>query len=934
MLLALLLPDPADPNCPPEFRTGARAVLCHLPNMGGARSADNLRLRAAILRFIGDCADWRHASDPTYLTAARALIRAAHGDEAPLVADPFAGGGSIPLEALRLGCAAYASDLNPVACLIQRTMLEDMPRHGPGLANQIRTAGARIKATAERQLRSFYPPDTDGARPIAYLWARTVRCEASACGAELPLVRSFWLAKKARHARALRYDVVRPRHGPPRLQFQVFTPADEADVPRGTVHRAKALCACCGVPLAADRVRAQLRAQRGGADVVFDKTGRRIGGATLLAVVSVMPGQVGRRYRVGTPKDLVAVHRAQQATLRLRSNAGRNSVPFPDEPTPKGGGAGAGRAFSVRTYGMATWSELFTSRQKLAAATIAALTAQNGEAAREPLAFAVSRLVDKNASLAVWNSVGEKVEHVYGRQALPIVWDFAEVAIFSDSTGNYLSGVDLVAKVAESLESLHGSDASAQVADARRLGLPDDAVSAWVTDPPYYDAIPYADLSDFFFVWLKRALPDHRLLRDPADATNPLTPKAAEIVQDETRADGNRPKDRAFFESAMAQAFAEGRRVVRADGIGSVVFAHKTTEGWEALLSGLIQGGWTITASWPIATERPGRLRAQDSAALATSVHLVCRPREHDCVGDWGDVLRALPGRVADWMERLQAENVRGADLVFACIGPALELFSRYARVETPDGRHVTLGEYLATVWEVVGRTALEQILGTAEARARTGLAGVLEEDARLTALFLWTLQSAPAAPESPDADGDEPGLDTITPSRLPRGFALPYDVVRRFAQPLGIHLDAWNDRIVEVHKGAVRLLSVAERTQQLFGVAGPAAIAAAIERDHKRAAQLDLFPEPEPPPRLRTATRSRARPLPSHAGRATTLDRVHAAMLLQRGGQSNALRALLQAEAAQGKDFERLATRLSALYPREVEEKRLLDAMLLAMPR
>jgi adenine-specific DNA methylase len=875
----------------------------------------------------------RHTNDPIYVTAACALIRSANGDDMPLVADPFAGGGTIPLEALRLGCEAYANDLNPVSCLILKTMLEDIPRHGPGLADKIRTDGAAIRQAAEAELGRFYPPDPDGARPIAYLWARTVRCEASDCGAEIPLIRSFWLAKNPKRPRALRYHIERPTDGPPRLRFETFAPADDIDVARGTVSRAKAYCACCGVPLEPSRVRVQLRAQSGGADVIFDRQGQRIGGATLLAIVSASDEQSGRRYRVGTPEDLVAVHQAQQAVTRVRRRAKGNTISFPDEPTPKGGGAGAGRAFSIRNYGMATWSDLFTCRQRLAAATIGALTAQRKGATREALACAVSRLVDKNASLAVWNSVGEKIEHVYGRQALPIVWDFAEVAIFSDSTGNYLSGVDLVAKVVSTLETMHGAAASVHAGDARRLGLPDDSISAWVTDPPYYDAIPYADLSDFFFVWLKRALPDHRLLRDLSDPANPLTPKSAEIVQDETRTEGARRKDRAFFESAMAQAFVEGRRVTRQDGIGSVVFAHKTTEGWEALLSGLIQGGWTITASWPIATERPGRLRAQGSAALATSVHLVCRPRVSDNVGDWGDVLRELPGRVADWMERLQAEKVRGADLVFACIGPALEIFSRYEHVETPDGTRIPLAEYLAKVWEVVGRAALEQILGTAEARARNGMAGALEEDARLTALFLWTLQSGPSTSGLAAADGD------TTPADGPRvraqsGFTLPYDVVRRFAQPLGIRLDAWHDRIIEVDKGSIRLLSIADRTQQLFGAEGPAAIAAAIERDHKRAAQLDLFPEPDPPPRLRVAARARQRPARPHAGRVTTLDRVHAAMLLQRGGQSNALRALLRAEAEQGKDFERLASRLSALYPVGAEEKRLLDAMLLAMPR
>lgn len=489
-----------------------------------------------------------------------------------------------------------------------------------------------------------------------------------------------------------------------------------------------------------------------------------------------------------------------------------------------------------------------------------------------------------------------------------------------------------------------------ELSDATEDLLPDKSAHVWFTDPPYYDAVPYADLSDFFFVWLKRALPGHPVLRDPFDLENSLTPKTREAVQDETKKCDGRAKDRNFFEETIAKAFSEGRRILRDDGVGSVVFAHKTTEGWEALLTGIIRGGWIITGSWPIATERPGRLRSQDSAALATSIHLVCRPRPEDApIGDWADVLRELPRRVGDWMERLQGEGIRGADLVFACIGPALEIFSRYSRVETADGREVKLPEYLEKVWEVVGRTALEQILGTAEAQARNGAAGVLEEDARLTALFLWTLQStadvAQASSlqesEEEDSDSEEEAEDAGKMPAL-RGFSLVFDVVRRFAQPLGIALPTWENRIIRTEKGVVRLLPVTERAKQLFGEERAGAAADWIEDDPTRSIQLTLFPElpEERAPKIRGRGRRRKASADSSTmegnslREATTLDRVHAAMLLQRGGQTNALRALIQAEQERGPDFLRLANALSALYPSASEEKRLLDAMLLAVPR
>jgi putative DNA methylase len=946
VLLALLWPDPCDPLCPEAFKQEAKKRLREVPGCDPGTTDEDLR--KALLRFIADFANWNHAAHHTYLEVARALVKAPYPEETPLVVDPFAGGGSIPLEALRVGCEAFASDLNPVACLILKVMLEDIPRHGLELAEELRRVGAEIKQQAEKELADLYLKDPDGSVPIAYLWARTVRCEAPNCGAEIPLVRSFWLCKKANRRRALKPRVERPAGEPPRVEFEVFEPESEKDVPAGTVTRAKASCLACGTVLPPERVRAQLAKERGGADVVFDGEGRRTGGARLLAVVTLKANEQGRHYRLPSERDYEALCKAQKrlkAILDEWERDGKKDLcPVPDESTPVGGGTGAGRAFSIQKYGMLQWGDLFTARQKVALLDLGAGLRNAPASVGETGSASLSRLGDKNASLAVWNQIGEKIEHVFGRQALPIVWDFAEVPIFSESTGNFLSGVDLVAKV---IEAWPGSrTGQVHLADATEHPLPDETVQVWFTDPPYYDAIPYADLSDFFLVWLKRALPGHPLLRDPFDPANPLTPKTREAVQNErSETEDGRAKDKAFYEEAMAKAFAEGRRVLREDGVGSVVFAHKTTEGWEALLNGMIRGGWTITGSWPIATERPGRLRSQESAALATSVHLVCRPRPDDApVGDWTEVLRELPNRVGDWMERLQQEGVRGADLVFACIGPALEIFSRYSKVETAEGREVKLAEYLEKVWEVVGRTALEQVLGTAEAKARNGAAGAVEEDARLTALFLWTLQVTNGQSET---EKEEPAEDTEeeegVPAKNKKGYTLVFDVVRRFAQPLGIELSKWEGRIIETEKGVVRLLSVTERAEQLFGDDGAEAVAHRLEREPMRDLQQVLFPEllSEKAPKIRGRKQGRIAPGGGSVDpelkkdrEATTLDRVHAAMLLQAGGQTNGLRALIKAETERGPYFRRLANALSALYPKGSEEKRLLDAMLLAVPR
>ena len=432
-----------------------------------------------------------------------------------------------------------------------------------------------------------------------------------------------------------------------------------------------------------------------------------------------------------------------------------------------------------------------------------------------------------------------------------MVWDFCETVPIGNYSANYGAAVEWVAKV---VEHWSGSIlAQVQQADATQHPLPDQSAGVWFTDPPYYDAVPYADLSDFFFVWLKRNLRDHPLMHDPFDLDNPLSPKTREVVQCEKVKETNGfPKNKEFYERAMARAFTEGRRVLREDGIGSVVFAHKTTEGWEALLSGVVNGGWTITGSWPIATERAARPNANETASLATSVHLICRPRAAAApVGDWASVLRELPGRVGDWMQRLEGDGVRGADMVFACVGPALEIYSRYSRVETAEGREVELPEYLEKVWEVVGREALQQVLGTAEAQARNGAAGALEEDARLTALFLWTMQStaegAASDGGSDDSGGEANEDEDEAPHRKVAGYSLPFDVARRFAQPLGIHLDDWENRVIDTQKGVVRLLPVRERDRQLFGESGVGARADEIESSVAASPQLSLFPEAPP---------------------------------------------------------------------------------------
>jgi len=751
ILLGLLLPDPADIHCPNSFKKKARDILKNMDGrpLGWAKIIDtDLGLRNVILKFIAEFSNSDKAKDNIYIGVSHSLIKSAYGDDVPLVLDPFSGGGSIPYEALRLGCEAFASDLNPVASMILKAMLEDIPHYGSALKEDLRNMGVEIQHQAERELVDFYPSDSDGSTPIVYLWARTVQCEAPNCGAEIPLMRSFWLCKKAKRKRALRAIIERSDGLIPYVKFEVFEPKSDKDVAVGTVTRAKATCICCGAVLPPERVREQLKAQKGGADVIFDDNGRRVGGARMTAVVTLRPGQKGRHYRIPNDKDYEVVLKSQErlkGILKEWEVGGKQGLcPVPDEPTPAGGGSGAGRAFSVQRYGMLQWGDLFTARQKVALVELGQLITHSqvkDKVLHVMMAMCMSKVAVQNNTGCRWIVKGESLVDCFGRNAIPIVWDFAESIPISGSKGDFYMQVEGHLKIINDLSIKN--HAMVQSADAGDHPLPDQSAGIWFTDPPYYDAIPYSDLSDFFLVWLKRTLPNYHLLQDPFDSANPLSHKNREIVQDDAKKVNERNKDRHWFEESMAKAFSEGRRVLKEDGVGSVVFAHKTTEGWEALLSGLIQGGWTITGSWPIATEMATRLRARDSAALETSIHLICRPRpkQDALIGDWADVLRELPERVRSWMSRLKDEGIRGADLVFACIGPALEIYSRYRGVETAEGHEVNLSEYLEKIWEVVGRTALEQVLGTSKAYS-SNMAGILEEDARLTALFLWTIQS------------------------------------------------------------------------------------------------------------------------------------------------------------------------------------------------
>ncbi|HWQ22810.1 MAG TPA: DUF1156 domain-containing protein, partial [Gaiellaceae bacterium] len=785
VVLATLLPDPADPACPAEFRAKAAEALRF--RYGGRDLDDPLVLRRSLLDFIAELANWDRSTDRDYLACARTLVAAAHPEGPPLVVDPFAGGGAIPLEALRLGAEAWACDVNPVSALLLKVVLEDIPRYGERLADAVREWGEKVKERVAAEIGRFYPPDPDGAVPIAYLWARTVTCEGPGCGAEIPLLRQLWLARKGKRQVALRLRVERERKA---VDFEVVESPDP--VQPGTVRNGSAVCPVCGFVTPRSSIERQLRPRRGGSR-----------DARLVAVVLHSPAVRGRRYRTATPDDAAtALDAAMELTRRQSHTPHLRLVPdgrlSPTRPSPAARGVSA-----VTRYGMETWGDLFLPRQALAlSAFCAAVRGAHAEIARETgdaafaravatcLAIAVDRQADYNSALQSWHATREMPGHTFTRQALGMVWDCVEVNPFSGATGDWDGAVGWVEKVAR-----HGGASALQPGqatrgDARALPLPDASVAYVVSDPPYYDQIPYSDLSDFFAEWLHRTV--GRLY--PELLARPAVEKAGDLIVNAGHRVDGRAKGKAFFRDEMSRALAEARRVLAPGGTAVFVFAHKETEGWEALLGALVKAGWTVTGSWPIETEMATRVRARNAASLQSSVHIVCRPRpERAGVGSWREVRPEVERRIAEWLPRLAEEGIEGADAIFACLGPALEAYSRYERVETAAGEPVPLSAppedpdapaLLPTVWAAVARTALAMLFEGAEAEG-------FEEDARLTALWLWTLKAgangASPAPEEELAEDEEAPASR----QAPKGLALDYDTARKLAQALGAHLEA-----------------------------------------------------------------------------------------------------------------------------------------------
>jgi putative DNA methylase len=701
--------DHSEPiTAPPEFIEACRK-LPQGKNATGedekGRSNDTPRMR--LFDFIETLVQWESTTDERVLETARELIKLATDGNPPPLLDPFSGGGSIPLEAQRLGLEAHASDLNPVAVMINKALIEippkfaNMPPVNPrdrqgtagtagwkgaaGLAADVRYYGEWIRDKAKERIGHLYP-DYNGETVIAWLWARTVKCPNPACGAQMPLVRSFELSKKKG-----RRAWVEPRVDPKTRQITFEVKQGNGKASEGTVNRQGATCVVCDTPVPFDHIREE------------GKAGRM--NVQLMAIAT--EGQRGRSYYAPIPTH------EQIADVPIPEGA-----PVTDLPVQALG-------FRVQLYGMTQHRDLFTPRQLTALTTFSDLVAETRQqievdacAARLPTddtplrdggsgayayaeaisvycAFGLDRSADYWSTIVIWHN-GIKMEglgHTFTRQTLQMTWDFAEGNPFSNSSGNWLLNLEWGAKCLEKTKpTLEGL---AEQKDAQNLQNGNLAIVS--TDPPYYDNIGYADLSDFFYVWLRYNLRNTY----PGIFGTLLVPKDAELVATPARFNGDKDAAESHFENGLMRAFASMRRIIPVDYPLTVYYAFKQQElvaeegaastGWETMLEGLIQSGFSIGGTWPMRTEYTTSLKANINA-LASSIVLVCRPRpENSPMTSRREFVNELRQELPAALKEMQSGNIAPVDLAQASIGPGMAVYSRYSKVLEPNGDRLTV---------------------------------------------------------------------------------------------------------------------------------------------------------------------------------------------------------------------------------------------------
>jgi len=733
-------------------------------------------------QFIINLSKWENSLNPMLIEKARKDILEANGGKPLRVLDPFAGGGAIPLEALRLGCETYVGEYNPVAVLILKCTLEYPQKYGKPkevkedygllkgssfknpLLEDVKRWGSWVLEEAKKEIGKFYPQEKDGSIPVGYIWARTIPCQNPACVAEISLMRQFWLAKKKHKKVALK-----PFVNDGKVEFEIVENPD-FDPVKGTVSRAIATCLVCGSTVDANTTRRLFRE---------GKAEQR-----MIAIILHHPKKKGKTYRIAIEKDLEVFKKAEkyleEKRKKLMDEWGIKPVPDEemnqDDPTTVAG----------RGYGFEKWGDLFNPRQKLALITFVEKVMQAHErmlvegyddeyakAVVSYLALGIDELARFTSVLNPWKVDAEAIVHIFGRQALPMVWDYNENNPLGDHGGTWKNRIKEMMVVFENLSKSSNLQSAVTQSSATSLSYPDNYFDAVFTDPPYYDNINYAELSDFFYVWLKRTVGDLY----PELFSTPLVPKTKEIVANPVR-QGSQEKAKNFFEENLKKSFQEIYRVLKPNGIATIVYTHKSTSGWETVINSLLDSNLVITASWPINTEMQARLNARETAALASSIYIVARKIERKETGWFNEVKEEIKKHIYQKLERLWQEGISGADFFIAAIGSSIEIFGKYEKVMDYEGKIIRADKLLDFVRDVVTDYTVRQIL-------HNGIAGELSSLTKFYLLHRWTYQEA----------------------------KVHFDDARKLAQSTGIDLSKeWNKGFIRKEKEFIRILGPQER--------------------------------------------------------------------------------------------------------------------------
>lgn len=668
--------------------------------------------RPQILQELADAAQFEASVQPSRMEPLRRRLLDAYGGRAPKVLDCFAGGGTIPLEALRLGCDTTAVDLNPVAHLVEKGVLEFPQRFGTDSAggNPLADAFVRwagwVKARADEELAVLFPREDGKPRPSVFFWCRTMICPNPSCETEMPLLSSLRLSDSGRRQTWLRFDVSTDPIG---IDLVDGAPPTELDLTQGTVRASSVTCPRCSAAVSAADVRAY---------------GCREGfGERLYAVLEVAGRH--RAYRTPNRSDLLGVD-ATATFLERFGELDDGTSELPDEPVD----AIAYRELKSLIFGYTTWRSVFTDRQVAVLGTLCrAVRAAHAEMLQEGLdddyaaalttylGLCVDRIADYNSRFTTWAYGQEFVCHTFPQQAIRMAWDFTEIDPFGEASGTWDGATRWMELVMRHCATTGETPATVQRGNAQELPFADNTFDAVVVDPPYYYSVMYSDLSDFFYVWLKRSIG----FLYPDLFVSQWTPKAQEVIQNRVRPSHPRHISGEEFEHRLEHSLREIARVVKDEGVVSIVFAHTDVSAWEKLLGALRSVGLVVTTSWPMRSERPGRPLAQVKAALGSSVVLTCRRHDAQAVAFYDDVVRELEDRIGDRLDAFEHMGLVGADYFASAVGPAFEVFARYASISKLSGEEVTVSELMVLARQVVARRAMGQLLGDESLTALDG---------------------------------------------------------------------------------------------------------------------------------------------------------------------------------------------------------------------